>query len=83
MRVVFHPGFGADQRRFELDYARISAGLAERFRGEIDEAFEAIKASPAGAGHFVHTGSIVVSEFRRRNLRAFPFLCSMGGQTSC
>ena len=48
MRVVFHPGFAADQRRFESDYAEISSGLAKRFRNEIDEALEDIKASPAG-----------------------------------
>jgi hypothetical protein len=53
-------------------------GLAMRFRQEIDDAIEAIKASPSGAGHFVHTGSVVVSEFRRRNLEAFPFFVLYG-----
>lgn len=27
---------------------------------------------PGGAGHFLHTGSLVVPESRRRNLHAFP-----------
>lgn len=78
MRVVFHPEFPVDQRKFEAGYAEISIGLAERFRREIDEAVEAIKASPSGAGHFVNTGSVVVPEFRRRNLEAFPFFILYG-----
>ena len=72
MKVVFHPEFPVDQRQFEAGYAEISPGLALRFRREIDEAVDAIKASPSGAGHFVKTGAFLVSEFRRRNLEAFP-----------
>lgn len=60
------------------DYQIISEGLAARFRTEIDEALEAIKASPQGAGHFLQTGSNVVKAFRRRNLRAFPFFILYG-----
>ncbi|MFA6287999.1 MAG: hypothetical protein WC661_11500 [Opitutaceae bacterium] len=56
MKVVFHPEFPADQRKFQAGYAEISPGLAERFRQEIDDVIEAIKASPSGAGHFVNTG---------------------------
>lgn len=78
MKVWFHPGFPRDQRKFEADYGEISPALAERFRGEIDEAIAAIKAAPGGAGHFLHTGSMVVPEFRRRNLRAFPFFVLYG-----
>ena len=40
MRVLFHPGFPKDVRRFEAEYARISDGLASRFRREVDEAVE-------------------------------------------
>lgn len=36
MNVVFHPEFPGDQRKFEEGYAEISAGLALRFRREID-----------------------------------------------
>jgi hypothetical protein len=78
MKVLFHPEFPKDQRKFQEDYAAISEGLGTRFRQEIDEAIEAIKASPTGAGHFINTGSTVVSEFRRRNLRAFPFFVLYG-----
>lgn len=78
MKVIFHPEFPDDQRKYQAGYAEISAGLAMRFRQEIDEAIEAIKASPSGAGHFVHTGSVVVPEFRRRNLEAFPFFVLYG-----
>lgn len=78
MKVVFHPGFPADQRKFETSYAEISAGLAQRFRREIDEAITAIKAAPGAAGHFVNTGSSVTTEFRRRNLDAFPFFVLYG-----
>jgi hypothetical protein len=35
MRVIFHPEFPKDIRRFEADYATISDGLATRFRQEI------------------------------------------------
>jgi hypothetical protein len=78
MKVVFHPEFPDDQRRYEEGYAEISAGLATRFRREIDDAIEAIKASPSGAGHFLNTGSVIVTEFRRRNLQAFPFFVLYG-----
>ena len=44
-----------------------------RFRQEVEAALDAVKAFPQGAGHFLHTGSQVVPEFRRRNLRAFRF----------
>lgn len=78
MKVLFHPEFPRDQRRFEADYGEISPALASRFRAEIDEAIVAIKAAPSGAGHFLHTGSVLVPEFRRRNLDAFPFFVLYG-----
>ena len=78
MKVVFHPEFPNDQRKFRADYAGISEGLAVRFQQEIDDAIEAIKAAPSGAGHFVNVVSTVVPEFRRRNLRAFPFFVLYG-----
>ena len=78
MRVLFHPDFPKDIRKFERDYQTISEGLTARFRSEIDEALEAIKASPQGAGHFLQTGSNVVKAFRRRNLQAFPFFILYG-----
>ena len=78
MKVVFHPEFPADQRRFAASYAEVSAGLAERFHREVAEALESIKAAPEAAGHFVNTGSVVVPEFRRKNLRAFPFFVLYG-----
>ena len=78
MRVVFHPDFPKDIRKFEADYRRISEGLRTRFRHEVEDALQAIKASPTSAGHFLQTGSQVVREFRRRNLRAFPFFILYG-----
>ena len=42
------------------------------------EAIDAIKSSPQGAGHYLQTGSQVVHDFRRRNLRAFPFFILYG-----
>jgi hypothetical protein len=78
MRVLFHPEFPKDIREFEADYARISEGLAERFRQEISDAVEAIKLAPHGAGHFLNLGSSIVPELRRRNLRAFPFFILYG-----
>lgn len=78
MRVVYHPEFPKDIRKFEADYRKISEGLKTRFRHEVEDALHAIKASPQGAGHFLQTGSRVVHEFRRRNLRAFPFFILYG-----
>ena len=80
MRVLYHPGFANDVRKFEKDYQAISEGLKARFRQELDDALEAIKASPQSAGHFLQTGSKVVREFRRRNLLAFPFFILYGVQ---
>jgi hypothetical protein len=73
MRVLFHPDFPKDVRRFGADYAAVSPGLAARFRQEVDLAVEAVRTSPASAGHFLNLGSVVVRHFRRRNLRSFPF----------
>src|SRR5262245_2063525 len=78
MRVVFHPEFPHDVRKFEDQYALVSAGLGARFRQELDNAVEAIKASPLSAGHFLNLGSKVLKELRRRNLRAFPFFLLYG-----
>ena len=78
MKVVFYPEFPSDQRKFQAGYGEISEGLAARFRQEIDDTIEAIKASPSAAGHFVNTGSTIVPEFRRRNLHSFPFFVLYG-----
>lgn len=78
MRVLFHPEFPGDIRRFEAEYFRISEGLAIRFRNEVGEAVNAIKSSPTSAGHFLNRGSSIVRELRRRNLRSFPFFVLYG-----
>jgi hypothetical protein len=62
MKVVFHPDFPTDQRKFQAEYAEISVGLA----------------APTAAGHFINTGSKIVPEFRRRNLNSFPFFVLYG-----
>jgi hypothetical protein len=80
MKVLFHPEFPADIRKFEAQYARISEGLASRFRRETDDAVEAIKSAPERAGHFLSVGSSIVKELRRRNLRSFPFFVLYGAQ---
>ena len=71
MNVLFHSEFPQDIRKFEAQYARISEGLAARFRREIEDAVEAVKISPGGAGHFLSLGSSILTELRRRNLRSF------------
>jgi hypothetical protein len=78
MRVIFHPEFSEDIRRFETDYAEISDGLALRFRNEVYQTIDAIKSSPTSAGHFLNFGSFVVPELRRRNLKSFPFFVLYG-----
>jgi len=78
MRVLFHPDFPKDVRRFADAYSEISPGLTARFHDEIDASVEAIKQSPASAGHYLNLGSKIVPELRRRNLRAFPFFILYG-----
>jgi hypothetical protein len=78
MKIYFHPEFPKDIRKFEGEYARISPGLAERFRREIDEALNAITSSPGSAGHFLHSRSSIAVELRRKNLRSFPFFVLYG-----
>jgi len=78
MRVVFHPEFPKDVRRFEDGYGKISPGLAVRFREEVESTVEAVKRSPTSAGHYLNLGSKIVPELRRRNLRAFPFFVLYG-----
>lgn len=72
MIVLYHPEFPRDIKKFQLQYLAISARLGLRFRSEVDSAIEHVKDSP-GSGHFLNTGSLVVKEVRRRNLRSFPF----------
>jgi hypothetical protein len=81
MRVSFHPEFPQDVRRFADVYHEISPNLAARFHLEIDSALEAVKLSPAGAGHYLNLGSKILPELRRRNLRAFPFFILYGATT--
>ena len=78
MRVLFHPQFPKDIRRFELEYAAISNGLAARFQSEVSQAVDAVKSSPNSAGHFLNLSSKIVPELRRRNLRSFPFFVLYG-----
>jgi hypothetical protein len=78
MTVLYHPDFAKDIRKFEAQYLEVSTGLAERFRQEVFAALDAIKAAPEAAGHFLQTGSRVIHEFRRRNLRAFPLFVLYG-----
>jgi hypothetical protein len=73
MRVVYHPDFPKHIKSFEAQYSQLSERLAIRFRTDIDETVEKIKAAPHSAGHFLNTGSTIVKEVRRRNLSSFPF----------
>ncbi len=73
MKVLYHPEFPKDIKRFEAQYREVSEALAVRFRRAIDDAIQRIKVSPGSAGHFVNTGSRVVKDVRRRNLASFPF----------
>jgi hypothetical protein len=78
MRVLFHPEFPKDVRRFADSYREISPNLATRFCLEMDAAIAAVKLSPTSAGHYLNLGSKIVPELRRRNLRAFPFFILYG-----
>lgn len=50
MRVRYHPEFTRDVVRFVGQYRTISPRLGGRFRMEVDEALERIKAEPTAAG---------------------------------
>ena len=78
MTVLFHPEFPNDIRKFEAGYGQISVGLGKRFRDGVNSAVSAVKAAPTSAGHFLNLGSSVAPEFRRRNLKAFPFFILYG-----
>ena len=78
MTVLFHPEFARDILRFEKQYARISPGLAARFRREIDRGLESITRSPGSAGHFLQCNSRIIEELRRHNLNSFPFFILYG-----
>ena len=78
MRVTYHNDFPKDIRRFEEQYRQVSERLALRLRAEVDRAIERIKASPGSSGHLLNTGSQIVKEMRRRNLRSFPFFILYG-----
>ncbi len=78
MRVSYHPDFPREIKRFQAQYKEISERLAQRFRVEVENAIERIKASPSSAGHFLNTGSKIVKEVRRCNLHSFPFFILYG-----
>lgn len=67
MKVLYHLDFPKDIKRFEAQYVRIS----ER------SALVRIKSSPGSAGHFLNTGSKIVKEVRRSNLRSFHIFHSL------
>lgn len=73
MRVVYHPDFPSEIKKFAAQYRQISERLGLRFHKEVDDAIKRITTSPSAAGHFLNTGSEVVSEVRRCNLPSFPF----------
>jgi len=78
MTVVYHPEFPQDVKKIQAQYREVSAQLGVRFRTEVDMAVGLIKASPSSAGHFLNTGSQIVKEVRRRNLKSFPFFVLYG-----
>jgi hypothetical protein len=78
MRVVYHPDFPKEIKAVDGQYREVSERLRLRFRAEVDEAIERVKAQPTSAGHFLNTGFQVVREIRRRNLISFPFFVLYG-----
>jgi hypothetical protein len=78
MTVFFHPEFSSDIRKVQASYFQVSKGLAARFRQEVDGAVAAIQTSPRSAGHLLNKRTSLAVEFRRRNLRAFPYFVLYG-----
>ena len=78
MNVRYHPEFPGDVLRFAAQYGEISSRLELRFRAEVDDALARIKSGPTDAGHFLNTGSSIVTDVRRRNLKSFPYFVLYG-----
>src|SRR4051812_20990876 len=78
MKVRFHPDFAQDVLRFAREYGALFPRLRTRFRNEVDDALARIKAAPTAAGHFLNTGSAVVTDVRRRDLVSFPYFVLYG-----
>jgi hypothetical protein len=78
MTFVYHPEFPQDIKKFEAQYREISQRLGHRFRAEVEKAIQRVKESPNSAGHFLDTGSQIVKEVRRRNLKSFPYFVLYG-----
>lgn len=78
MTVVFHPKFADDIRQHGTRYDLIAPNLGQRFRAEVNIGIDSVKMSPKSAGHYLDTGSDVVRDVRRRNLRSFPFFILYG-----
>ncbi len=78
MKVLYHSDFPKDVLRFAEQYGTISPKLEVRFRSEVDDALIRIKSAPTAGGHFLNTGSTIVTDIRRRNLAAFPHFVLYG-----
>ena len=78
MNVQYHPEFAQDVLRFAGKYGEISPRLEARFRMEVDDALAGIKVQPTAAGHFLNTGSVIITDVRRRNLVSFPYFVLYG-----
>ena len=78
MRVVYHPDFPKDIKRFEKQYRDISERLALRFRAEVDGArMNAIGWHPAGMQNvFVWlTGGVALLNHRLMAANPVGFSC--------
>lgn len=73
MRILYHPDFPKDIRKFAAGYKAISDGLAERFRKEITDALEAIKARPRAPATFCKRGQCRSRSFDGGICAPFPF----------
>ncbi|WP_042724344.1 hypothetical protein [Chthoniobacter flavus] len=78
MRVLYHPEFAEDVRRFAGHYGEISLKLKQRFQNEIDMVLAQIKERPTSAGHILNTGSAIAADIRRKNLDSFPYFVLYG-----
>jgi hypothetical protein len=78
MKFSYHPEFSQDILRYAGQYGAISPRLESRFRFEVDDAEVRIKEASSAAGHFLNTGSTIVTDVRRRNLQSFPYFVLYG-----
>jgi len=73
MKVAANRQFATDSRNTLLYYEAKSGWAADHFKKALNDAVEAIRHSPTGAGHLIPRNFGTGLPHRRRNLKRFPY----------